>query len=244
MDFTGKHALVTGAAGGIGAAIVSKLARGGRAGCGGRPRRVRRRGRGAPAGRSLGSRLCRWLAAGRGGRAWRARYSRQQRRRDHPRPGDRDLGCRLVAVGRRECRGALPRLPRRDPDHGGGGRRGHRQHGLLLGAAARAEPRGLLHDQGGDRIPHAMHGHGSRPPGHPHQRGLPERGEHADAARRLCQARLRSGHGGGRTGQVRAPWPDRRARGHRRRGSLPRLGRRRATCAASLVEVNGGKPVA
>ena len=28
-----------------------------------------------------------------------------------------------------------------------------------------------------------MHGHGSRPTGHPHQRGLPERGEHADAAR-------------------------------------------------------------
>ena len=41
----------------------------------------------------------------------------------------------------------LPRLPRRDPDHGGGGMRGHRQHGLLLGAAARAEPRGLLHDK-------------------------------------------------------------------------------------------------
>ena len=32
-----------------------------------------------------------------------------------------------------------------------------------------------------------MHGHGPRPSGHPHQRGLPERGEHADAARRLRQ---------------------------------------------------------
>jgi len=118
MRFSGKTALVTGAAGGIGQAIVTGLRAEGA--------RVAAADRDTSAiladahldGDLLNPEYCDGLIAAAVDHAWHNRWHNR---------------CRLDPVHGCECRGALSHLPHSDPCHGATRRWCHREHVILLG---------------------------------------------------------------------------------------------------------------
>ena len=170
MDFTGKRALVTGAADGIGAVIVQMLraavaavAVAGRDGDQRRRTFARRPDRWG---------ICKRAACGGYGGIGRVGHFDQQCGHHAPWPCHGRDGCRFRYLRRGQSARAVSNVPRGDPIDGRVRRQRDCEHSVLLGRVSGAGSRGLLHDQSRDCVVDPMHGPRSRPSGHSHQCGL------------------------------------------------------------------------
>jgi hypothetical protein len=205
LDLTGRTSVITGAAGGIGAAITRRLAG---AGADVHLLDIDKTALDALAGqlRSAGVRACVRACAMLGGRPAPGRLDQrilhrvrrcraypahlgQQRRDRSPAPGAEDQRRRLGRSARPEPAGSVSgRQSRRSDDDRRGGARGDRQHVLIHRTPRRRQPAALPRLQDRTRLDDAKPRRRTRPARHPRRRRRADARQHpataSDARRR------------------------------------------------------------